>query len=635
MWAAVLVLACAAASLAATPPTREELLDRAHALHERLERMPIAQRRRADYEAIADVLTQVWRRPEQVSPAADITPTPAEVALFDDGGLHIAMAQDLGVAVGWSEAAQDFHRLLRRFPATRYRRNAEWALAQIEWFHLGQRGAAREQLRDFLRRYPADTRADYARRQLRGRRVDPPSLLPAIAREPGAAPRAGSRAASEPAAAEAPHAAQHAELVPGTRPADSGAHRGVPPPSAAAPAGGGGPVQVTSLEWHTEPDGLTLVVGLSGRPLVAHGAVEQTHAVYFDFADAHFAADMANRFIHLSDPLISEIELARNHTGVIRLAVHERPGHALATVAMYFPNPSRLVVSLRSGTAPPRSAPPAMAARNTPPPLRPAPEPAAAAPLRPRRVARAAHALPDGQQSLSRALGLKVRRVVIDAGHGGFDTGAIGPNGLDEKTVTLSVALRLGRLLTTRLGAQVIYTRRTDVFVPLQTRTAIANRAHADLFISIHANSSRSPEATGVEAYYLNLTRSPRALEVAARENETTQLGDHDLKTLLQSIAQNNKRQESEDFCRDIDLSLANGLDEVNRGVKSAPFIVLIGARMPSVLAEVSFLSNPHYAHLLTEPSYRQRIALALYHGVARYIRSLGGVETAQTLAGR
>lgn len=639
-----MAVSAATALAAATAPTPTELLDRAHAMHERLERIPVAQRRPAQYEAIADVLTEVWKRADPVPPSRDIEPTPAELALFDDGGVHVAMAQDLRDPTGWREAAFDYRQLLRRFPGTRLRRNAEWALAQVEWFHLGERRQARRRLADFLRRYPADARARYARRQLRGRRVGPPAILPPDAREaaaPSSKPaqkstaieRRGSQRAQRHAgddglaarAADAEAAAASTALPAAAEPAQSS---GAPASGGQAPGMAPGPVQVTGMEWHAQPNGLTLVLTLSGRPEVAQGAVRETHAVYFDFSAARFGAGMANRFVHLTaNPLVSEIELARNRPGVIRLAVHERAGHRMKAVAMYFPNPSRLVVSLRpaaGGGGPGASVMAAKAAAGAP----------AAAPA-PRRVARAARQLPSGTQTISRALGLKVRRIVIDAGHGGFDTGAIGPNGLDEKTVTLSIALRLGRLLHDRLGEQVIYTRRTDVFVPLEERTAIANAAHADLFISIHANSSEDAQAAGVEAYYLNLTRSPRALEVAARENDTSELGDHDLRELLKSIAQNDKRQESEALCGDIDRSLASGLDETNRGVKSAPFIVLIGAHMPSVLAEVSFLSNPHYARLLAKGSYRERIAEALYKGIAKYIRSLGGVQPAPALAGQ
>ncbi len=134
-----------------------------------------------------------------------------------------------------------------------------------------------------------------------------------------------------------------------------------------------------------------------------------------------------------------------------------------------------------------------------------------------------------GDRSLIRALGLKIGKIVIDAGHGGHDTGTIGPNGLLEKDVVLDVAKRLGRLLETRLGAEVIYTRQDDTFIPLETRTAIANRERADLFISIHANSSRDSDARGVETYYLNFTSSPEALEVAARENAVSEKSIHEL----------------------------------------------------------------------------------------------------------
>lgn len=618
------VAAALTSGLAAAPPQTDTvpapsvqaLLDRAHDMHVRLERIPVAQRRPAQYEAIADVLTQVWKRPENVPPAQDIEPTPAEQALFADGGLHVAMAQDLRDPAGWREAASDYRQLLLRFPGTRFRRNAEWALAQVEWFHLGQREHARRRLADFLRRYPADARADYARRQLRGRRIGPPQILPPSSQEAAGPRPTGTHTAPAPVSAAEP--AQRAKPVAAQ----------IPPQVAP------GPVAVSGLEWHIEPDGLTLVVTLSGRPEVAQGNVSETHAVYFDFSAAHFAPGMANRFVHLANPLISEIELARNRTGVIRLAVHERPGSHLAAVAMYFPNPARLVISLRPAASPAvRPVAPSDLAHAAPrPELEPAPR---RRPPAPRAVARAPQPLASGTPSIARALGLKVRRIVIDAGHGGFDTGAIGPNGLDEKTVTLAVALRLGRLLHDRLGEHIIYTRRSDVFIPLQQRTAIANAAHADLFISIHANSSPDQDVTGVEAYYLNLTRSPRALEVAARENDTSDLGDHDLRVLLKSIAQNDKRRESEALCGDIDQSLAAGLDEANRGVKSAPFIVLIGAEMPSVLAEVSFLSNPHYARLLATHRYQQRIAEALYRGIAEYIRSLGGVEPVQAAAER
>ena len=240
----------------------------------------------------------------------------------------------------------------------------------------------------------------------------------------------------------------------------------------------------------------------------------------------------------------------------------------------------------------------------------------------------------DGDFSLVRALGLKIGKIVVDAGHGGHDTGTIGPNGLLEKDLVLDVALRLGKLLEQKLGADVVYTRDDDTFIPLETRTAIANQNQADLFISIHANSSPDPSARGVETYYLNFTRNADALEVAARENAVSETSVHDLQDLVKKIALKDKIDESREFAADVQRSLYAGESSKspgvkNRGVKKAPFIVLIGANMPSILAEISFVSNPTDARKLRTPEYRQKIAESLYRGVTRYAQGLSGIKVA------
>ncbi len=241
-----------------------------------------------------------------------------------------------------------------------------------------------------------------------------------------------------------------------------------------------------------------------------------------------------------------------------------------------------------------------------------------------------------GERSLVRTLGLKIGRIVIDAGHGGHDTGTIGPGGITEKQVVLDVALRLGKLLKQRLGADVIFTRDNDTFIPLETRTAIANKAQADLFLSIHANSSPDSSARGVETYYLNFTTSPDALEVAARENAVSNESIHELSDLVKKITLKDKIDESREFAADVQKSLYSDLEDGNpglrdRGVKKAPFVVLIGANMPSILAEISFLTNSDDARELQQPAYRQRIAESLYRGVSRYISGLSGVRLAQS----
>ena len=240
----------------------------------------------------------------------------------------------------------------------------------------------------------------------------------------------------------------------------------------------------------------------------------------------------------------------------------------------------------------------------------------------------------DGDTSLIRALGLKIGRIVVDAGHGGHDTGTIGPKGLLEKDLTLDVALRLGKLLESKLGADVVYTRDDDTFIPLETRTAIANEQQADLFISIHANSSSDTNARGVETYYLNFTSSADALAVAARENAVSDKSVHELQDLVKKIALKEKIEESREFATDVQKQLHTGLAAKapairDRGVKKAPFIVLIGANMPSILAEISFLSNPTDEKRLETPAYRQKIAEYLYKGIARYANGLSGVKVA------
>ena len=247
--------------------------------------------------------------------------------------------------------------------------------------------------------------------------------------------------------------------------------------------------------------------------------------------------------------------------------------------------------------------------------------------------ARAAVPTADGETSLVRALGLKIGRIVIDAGHGGHDSGTIGADGIEEKDVVLDVALRLGKLLHDRLNAEIVYTRSDDTFIPLETRTAIANKAQADLFISIHANSSSDPTARGVETYYLNFTSSPDALETAARENAVSNQSIHQLSDLVKKITLRDKIDESREFASNVEDSLYAGLQKgnaglKNRGVKKAPFVVLIGANMPSILAEISFVTNPKDASQLLEPEYRERVAESLYKGVAKYEAGLSGVKT-------
>lgn len=275
-------------------------------------------------------------------------------------------------------------------------------------------------------------------------------------------------------------------------------------------------------------------------------------------------------------------------------------------------------------TVPNPVAPPAAPAAPSPLPFTDALPPVTSTSAPPRNVG--------GGYSLARQLGLSVSRVVIDPGHGGHDPGAEGKS-IVEAELVLDIALRVEKLLQKAPGTEVILTRRSDEFVPLQERTAIANREGADLFLSIHANASANPSAHGVETYFLNFASNMTAASVAARENAASGQAMGALPDFLRAIALNNKLDESRDFATEVQRAIVGRLRKSNKtvkdlGVKQAPFIVLIGAAMPSVLAEISFVTNAPEAKLLRGNAYRQRIAEALASAIGKYQKSLKNVTT-------
>jgi N-acetylmuramoyl-L-alanine amidase len=234
---------------------------------------------------------------------------------------------------------------------------------------------------------------------------------------------------------------------------------------------------------------------------------------------------------------------------------------------------------------------------------------------------------------VARQLGLGVSKVVIDAGHGGHDPGATA-FGISEAELVLDVALRLEKLLQQRPGFETVLTRRTDDYVTLEERTQRANRESADLFLSIHANASATATARGVETYFLNFALNRQAEAVAARENAASGLTMSSLPSIVKAITLNSKRNESRDFAVLVQQAMVRGLQPSNKtlkdlGVKQAPFMVLIGAAMPSVLAEISFVTNRAESRLLKTPAYRQKIAESLLAGVLKYQQGLKKVQSA------
>jgi N-acetylmuramoyl-L-alanine amidase/type II secretory pathway predicted ATPase ExeA len=355
-----------------------------------------------------------------------------------------------------------------------------------------------------------------------------------------------------------------------------------------------------------------VVVLLNSAVRFESARISSPDRIYFDLRNTRLSPAVAERITpdNSDTGLLRWVRAAQNTDDVVRLVLDA--GSAKYYSAQMLSDPYRLVIDVHAKPAPPAAA--ASEAASI------APQPAAGAPA------------PNGSRSLARELGLKINRIAIDAGHGGWDTGAMGPHGLLEKDLCLDVALRLGRLIEDNIsGSEVVYTRKDDTFVPLERRTDIANDANADLFISIHANSSDIRDVRGVETYYLNLSSSPESMKLATRENSLSLSSLHDLPDLLQKIARNEKSSESKQLAGEIQDALASRLQlvsrgETNRGVKQAPFIVLTGAKMPAILSEISFVSNARDESLLLGNDQRQRVAEGLYRGIASYLDSVNSL---------
>lgn len=279
-------------------------------------------------------------------------------------------------------------------------------------------------------------------------------------------------------------------------------------------------------------------------------------------------------------------------------------------------------VSASSPAPPPATPPPA-------PRTPPAAEPPAMEPAPAQRDR-------TGNRSLARLLGLKLNRIVIDPGHGGHDHGTTSKGGVVEKELVLDVAKRLGTMLEEQLGAEVIFTRHDDTYVSLERRTQIANQHRADLFLSIHANSSPYPAIAGAETYYLSLSAPREDLETVARENAGAQRSIGELNEVIRKIALADKVDESREFAARIQTAMhematrVHGRPLRNRGVKKAPFVVLIGAEMPSVLTEIGFLTNSREESLMSKADHRQKVADALFKGIVEYGRSLSHFRVAR-----
>jgi N-acetylmuramoyl-L-alanine amidase/type II secretory pathway predicted ATPase ExeA len=375
---------------------------------------------------------------------------------------------------------------------------------------------------------------------------------------------------------------------------------------------------VTAIQTSGTENAARVVVMLEDAVQYESARIGSPDRIYFDLYKAQLSPLVSQRTAPSEGGLLKLVRAAQNKDEVVRLVLDADGAKEYS--AQLLTDPYRLVIDVhgQGGTAAKESAGLDAGLHN------------------------AAEVPPKGNgsqgsfHSLARELGLKINRIAIDPGHGGYDTGTKGPHGLLEKDLCLDVALRLGRLIEENIAdTEVVYTRTDDRHVPLEERTAIANSANADLFISIHANSSESRETRGVETYYLSLTGSPESRELATRENATAESSLHELGELIKKITRNEKIAESRLLAADIQNTLSQGLQlvsrrEMNRGVKQAPFVVLTGANMPAVLSEISFVSNASDEKLLQESAQRQRVAEGLYRGIAAYLESLHSLQPNQ-----
>lgn len=416
------------------------------------------------------------------------------------------------------------------------------------------------------------------------------------------------------------------------------------PPATAARTGAPRPAGVpvlTAITRDVLPEALRVTLHVNAETAFDDRRIDDPARVFVDLATSGIVDSLRNASLTYATDVVQQIRIGAPAAGRARVAFDLRSAGRYSVYALY--DPYRIVIDFerpgarRPGVTP-ASRPDASARR--PSVSRPSTASAAgstSAPAAPPKTAtpapapRVAAKNADGTFSLSRQLGLGATRIVIDAGHGGHDPGAR-VRGLSEADLVLDVALRLEKLLA-RDGVDVVLTRRADTYVALEERTDIANRAGADLFLSIHANASANVKARGVETYFLNFASNKAAEALAARENAGSGRTMRQLPDIVKAIALNDKIDESRDFATAVQASLYRSLRKSNStlrnlGVKQAPFVVLIGATMPSILAEVSFLTNGSEGRLLKTDRYRQQVAVALHQGITRYQQSLTRVRS-------
>jgi len=376
-----------------------------------------------------------------------------------------------------------------------------------------------------------------------------------------------------------------------------------------------------------------VVIDLDKNVKYRQGRLSNPDRIYFDLIGTRATKTLASRSFPVEGGFLKQIRVGQNKPDVVRVVLDFK--RISEYNAFWLPDPYRFVVDI-SGRKP---APKSLVAEANPPKTtthEPATRPEALeAPKPGTELTADLKITPAPTQdgfSTARQLGLSVGTILVDPGHGGHDPGTMNEKGLREKDIVLDISKRVVKILE-KQNFNVLTTRSTDVFIPLEERTAIANSKGADLFVSIHINASRSSRPRGTETYFLNLATTPDAAEVAARENASTTRHLSELNDLLQKVVNNSKITESRELATHVQNSMAIDLyksrkDSRNRGVKKAPFYVLLGAQMPAVLVEVAYLSNRKDQELLADTTYRQKVAESIAKGIRTYHDTLARTTT-------
>ena len=689
-WPSVSFATQSSTSVPSRKQTALEYFDAAVQMRTSLESKPKRLRTAAEYQKVINRFRSVYYTYPASSRADD--------ALLAVAELCQAMANDLKSPKYFEQAIKTYDFLEDQYPQSPYCAEALFASAEIYLNDLNDRKAAEEIFKEVLKNYPtfnkarnARARLDDLREQSRQTRVQPPKSLVTVSKSSSAEKAASVEVLGKDGAKIVTEPLQVTQANP-TSPDKSS------DPVAALAKNAEKLVRVNNVRFWETNQSARFVVDIDGAAQTADGTLTAPARIFLDIENAQLSTELMGKTFSLESGALRQLRCGQAREKVARIVVDltDIKKYHLSRLR----DPHRIVLDVESSQSADQAISAKTTSEMKPirrgeplgdelalvrafdvaaVPERPPEVEAAAArkeasgEVHPRQermqvssersqpdvekraqgksnkpegnnrssspllVSREARPKSDGTLSLIRTLGLKIGRIVIDPGHGGYDKGTVGPSGLEEKELVLDIAFRLKKLIEERLNGEVILTRTDDTFVPLEERTYLANESQADLFISIHANSSQNRRVSGVETFFLNFASSPDVEEIAARENASSQKTIFELQDLVQKIALKEKVDESREFAQTIQKSMATQMQRTrtnakDRGVKQAPFIVLIGANMPSILSEISFVSNPSDEKLLKSSNYRQKIAEALCRGIEEYSRNLSGLKTASNI---